>query len=106
MRKLIAIIDYSNKLIQINIPKSNDCIMFYFNIITLIILQHLTQHNGYNLRYFQNILHNFGYILNQNDKLLIMLRTLLSDDKVIVLSYSQNSIRGYFHTEQPKNINK
>jgi hypothetical protein len=80
----------------------NNNIIFNYYVITLLALEELVQQNEYRFSYFQEILDNLLYLFNVNDSMLIMLRRFLSDDRVIVLSYSHNGIREYFYALQSK----
>jgi hypothetical protein len=88
--KIIIVIDYNNKIIQINIPKLNDSIILdHFSIFAE--LQEVIPVNSF--KKFQNIFQKSGYYFNLNDSMLIVLETFLSNRQVTVSYYSNNNIR-------------
>jgi hypothetical protein len=66
--EIIIIINYSNKLIQINIPEFNNNIVFNY-ISFFIKLQRLIPENSF--KEFQNILQKFKYRIKSNNSYLL-----------------------------------
>jgi hypothetical protein len=96
--EIIIIIDYSDKIIDINVPNFKDSILLdHFSIF--FKLQGVVLSN---FEEFQNILRNLGYYFNPHDLVLIVLETFLSNRQVIVLFYSYNSITEHYHALQLK----